>query len=257
MAIEHRFNQEFNLRGVLTMWCGFGKSSLSIATTCVVTATIVISDTSNAQQNRVYTPQQFRAVLRGLSYKVKVSNQPLTDAETKKAITEFQTGYKLKPADGIAGLKTQNFAANIVKILQANLNVVMKPNPPLPRDQFYGTRTEAVVKEFQKKYQLPETGIADLALRQKLNEEAKNILGNNPASTITTPAKPSRRKPTKVTPTPTPAVTETPTPEVTETPTPAVTETPTPAVTETPTPEVTETPTPKPTVTPRKPAQKK
>ncbi len=229
------------------MWCGFGKSSLSIATACVVTATIVISDTANAQQKRVYTPQQFRAVLRGLSYQVKVSNQPLTDAETKKAITEFQTGYKLKPADGVAGLKTQNFAANIVKILQANLNVVMKPNPPLPRDQFYGTRTESVIKEFQKKYQLPETGIADLALRQKLNEEAKNILGNNPASTIITPAKPSRRKPTKVTPTP--AVTETPTPEVTETPTPEVTETPTP--------EVTETPTPKPTVTPRKPAQKK
>ncbi|NJL63525.1 MAG: peptidoglycan-binding protein [Methylacidiphilales bacterium] len=234
------------------MWCGFGKSSLSIATACVVTATIVISDTVDAQQQRVYTPQQFRAVLRGLGYQVKASNQPLTDAETKKAITEFQTGYKLKPADGIAGLKTQNFAANIVRILQANLNVVMKPNPPLPRDQFYGTRTEAVVREFQKKFQLQETGIADLALRQKLNEEAKNILGNNPAST-TTPAKPSRRKPARVTPTPKATPTETPTPGATETPTPEVTGTPTPEATGTPTPEATGTPTP----TPRKAVPKK
>ncbi len=230
------------------MWCGFGKSSLSIATACVVTATIVISDTANAQKQRVYTPQQFRAVLGGLGYKVKASNQPLTDVETKKAITEFQTGYKLKPVDGVAGLKTQNFAANIVRILQANLNVVMKPNPPLPRDQFYGTRTEAVVKEFQKKFQLQETGIADLALRQKLNEEAKNVLGNNPTSTTTTPAKPSRRKPTRVTPTPKATPTETPEVTPTETPTPEATGTPEVTPTETPTPEVTGTPTP----TPRK-----
>ncbi|MEA5571290.1 peptidoglycan-binding domain-containing protein [Calothrix sp. UHCC 0171] len=219
------------------MWCRLGKSSLSIATVCVVTATIVISNTVDAQQQeRVYSPQQFRAVLRGLGYQVKVSNAALTDAETKKAITEFQTGYKLKPVDGIAGSKTQNFAANIVRILQANLNVVIKPNPPLPRDQFYGNRTETAVKEFQKKFQLEETGIADLALRQKLDQEAKNILGKQPAPT-TTPAKPTRKKPAKPTPTPTPTATETPTEKPTPTPTPTATETPTEKPTPTPTPE--------------------
>jgi peptidoglycan hydrolase-like protein with peptidoglycan-binding domain len=230
------------------MWCGFGKSSLSIATACVVTASIVIADTADAQKQRVYTPQQFRSVLRGLGYKVKVSNQPLTDAETKKAITEFQTGYRLKPADGVAGLKTQNFAANIVRILQANLNVVIKPKAPLPRDQFYGARTEAMIKEFQKKYQLKETGIADLALRQKLDQEAKNVLGN-PASTTTTPAKPSRKKPTKVAPTPN----VTPTPEVTGTPEVTPTTPTTPTLEATPT----TTPTPKATPTSTKPVPKK
>ncbi len=133
------------------MWCGFGKSSATFAATCLLTASIVIADTGFAAPQGTYTPQQFRAVLRGLGYTVKVTNTPLTDEETKKAIREFQTGYRLKPVDGIAGPQTQAYAANIVKILQGNLNAVVKPNPPLPRDQFYGPQTEAVVKEYQKK----------------------------------------------------------------------------------------------------------
>ncbi|MBF2065705.1 MAG: peptidoglycan-binding protein [Calothrix sp. C42_A2020_038] len=227
------------------MWCGIGKSSFSIATACLVTATVVISNTANAVRQRDYTPQQFRSVLRGLGYNVKVSSEPLTNADAKKAIQEFQTGYRLKPVDGLAGPKTQDFAAEIIQILQANLNLVMKPNPPLPRSQYYTPRTEAVVRSFQKKFQLEETGIADLALRQKLDAEAKSILGGNEST------------PTE-TPTPEATPTETPTPEVTptETPTPEATptETPTPEATptETPTPEA----TPTPTVTPRTPAPK-
>ena len=154
------------------MWCGFEKSSVTIAAICMVTASVTISDTVFAASQVNYTPQQFRSVLRGLGYKVKVTNTPLTDDETKKAIQAFQKGYKLT-ADGIAGEKTQNLAGHIIQILQANVNVVLKPKSPLPRDQFYGPQTEAAVKEFQRKFQLKETGIADLTLRHKLNEEAK------------------------------------------------------------------------------------
>ncbi|MEH2419413.1 MAG: peptidoglycan-binding protein [Nostoc sp.] len=190
------------------MWCGFGKSSATFAVTCLVTASLVIADTGFAASQKSYTPQQFRAVLRGLGYNVKVTNSALRDEETKKAIREFQTGYKLKPVDGIAGPKTQDFAANIVQILHRNLNAVLKPNPPLPRDHFYGSRTEEVVKEYQKKYQLQETGIANLALRQKLNEEAKTVFSQPAATPTTTPttkptAKPTTKPTAKPTSTPT------------------------------------------------------
>jgi peptidoglycan hydrolase-like protein with peptidoglycan-binding domain len=227
------------------MWCEFGKSSITIATACVIATSIIVADTTFAAQR--YTPQQFRSVLRGLGYDVKVSDAPLTDKATRNAILAFQKGYKIQPADGIAGAKTQDFAARIVDILQGNLNLVVKPNPPLPRNQYYGPRTEAAVRQYQKKLGVKETGIADLALRQKLDQEARNILNKTSPEPTATP-----------TPTPTPRVTPTPTPtprvtpKTTPTPTPEAspTETPTPEAspTETPTPEAspTETPTPKP-----------
>jgi peptidoglycan hydrolase-like protein with peptidoglycan-binding domain len=213
------------------MWCGFGKSSIPVAVVCLITASVVISDTASAARQRNYSPQQFRAVLRGLGYSVDLTNTPLTDAKTKKAIREFQTGYKLTPADGIAGPKTQDFAANIIQILQANLNAVLKPKTPLPRDQFYGTQTEATVKEAQKRFQLQETGIADLAFRQRLNEEAK-----------TTGGQPSTQ--------PSPAPTSTPTPTATPTTRPTTTPTTRPTTRPTTTPRTRTTPTPTPTLTP-------
>ncbi|MBD2455481.1 peptidoglycan-binding protein [Nostoc sp. FACHB-87] len=214
------------------MWCGFNKSSAIIAATCLVSASVIISDSSFAARQRNYTPQEFRAVLHGLGYKVKVSNTPLTDEETKKAIRDFQKGYKLG-VDGIAGPKTQDFAANIVQILQANLNVVLKPNPPLPRDQFFGPRTEQLIKEYQKKNQLSETGIADLALRQKLDAAAKEVIGKpKPQPTAKPTAKPTVQPNT--TSTPTPAASPTPIPTLTPTEIPKPTATP--AVSPTPTP---------------------
>ncbi len=224
------------------MWCGFGKSSATVAAVCFVTVSTLISDTAFAVRN--YTPKQFRTVLQGLGYKVNVSNSPLTDAETKAAIKAFQKGYKLKPVDGIAGPKTEDFAANIIEILQANLNLVLKPKTPLPRNQYYGSQTEAAVKEYQKKNQLQETGIADLALRQKLDQEAENLI-TNPAST---PTKKPSRKP-KASPTATPTAS----PEATSTPTasPEATSTPTESPTATPTPTSTSKPRTKPTAKPK------
>ncbi|MBW4634379.1 MAG: peptidoglycan-binding protein [Iphinoe sp. HA4291-MV1] len=235
------------------MWCGFGKSSVTVATACLITASVVISDIAFAA--RTYTPQQFRAVLRGLGYNVKVSNAPLTAADTKKAIQAFQKGYKLQPADGIAGPKTQDFAARIVEILQANLNLVAKPNPRLPRNQYYGTQTEAAVRQYQKKLGLQETGIADLAFRQRLNQEAQEIL-KKPTSAPTTQPSPEpttspTAKPTR-TPTSTPRTTPTAKPTITPTSTPEVLPTATPTSTPEALPTVTPTSTPEtlPTVAP-------
>jgi peptidoglycan hydrolase-like protein with peptidoglycan-binding domain len=232
------------------MWCGFRRSGITVALACLVTSGVVISDTASAVRKNNYNPQQFRAVLRGLGYKVEVKNTPLTDEETKKAIKEFQTGYKLKPADGIAGPKTQDFAANIIQILQKNLNVVLKLKTPLPRNQYYGSQTEEAVKAFQKQFELKETGIADLALRQKANEEAKKILGGKPSAEPTPQSTPSPGKKPRRKPSSTPVPTATPTLEATPTPT----ATSTPEIT--PTPEATSTPEITPTKRPLLPNKK-
>ncbi|BAY28472.1 peptidoglycan-binding domain 1 [Nostoc carneum NIES-2107] len=233
------------------MWCGFGKSSVTIATACLITASVVSASTSFAARQRNYTPQQFRAVLHGLGYKITVNNSPLTDNEAKQAIREFQKGYKLG-VDGIAGPKTQDWAAQIIQILQANLNAVVKPKTPLPRDQFYGPQTEAAVKEAQKKLQLQETGIADLAFRQKLNTEAKNAIGKPaPSPTATPTSSPTATPTSSPTATPTSSPTATPTSSPTATPTSSPTATPTSSPTATPTSSPTATPTATPTTSPK------
>ena len=224
------------------MWCEFSNKSISVATACLIAGGVAVSSTVIAARQRNYTPREFRSVLYGLGYNVRVSNEPMTDAQTRKAIREFQQGYKIG-VDGIAGPNTQNLAAEIVRSLKNNLNLVANPNPKLPLNQFYGPRTQDVVKEYQQNLQVEQTGIADLALRQRLNQQAKQ----DPATPEVTPSPTATPEvtPTPVIPSPTPTPEETP--EVT--PIPEATPLPTPSPTATP--EVTPTPVlPEPTPIP-------
>ncbi|MGF1677536.1 MAG: peptidoglycan-binding domain-containing protein, partial [Rivularia sp. (in: cyanobacteria)] len=108
------------------MWCEFSNKSISVVTVCLIAGSVAVSSTVMAARQRNYTPREFRSVLYGLGYNVAVSDAPLTDAQTTKAIREFQQGYKLG-VDGIAGPKTQDFAAEIVRSLKYNLNLVTNP----------------------------------------------------------------------------------------------------------------------------------
>jgi len=224
------------------MWNRFNQPIAIVASAFVAASSLAMSDTAMAARQRNYTPIEMRSVLRGLGYNVVVKNGPLTDAATKKAIRDFQTHYDLS-ADGTAGPRTQDLAATIMGILQANLNLVVKPNPLLSRNQFYGPQTEAAVKLYQQKSQLQQTGIANLALRQKLDKEAEQLVSQ---------PTPKPRKSTTPTPRATPTPTSTPTPRATPTPTSTPTPTPTSTPTSTPTPTPTSTPeaTPSPTATP-------
>lgn len=242
------------------MWCEFSNKNISIAAACIIVSGATISSTVFAARQRNYTPREFRSVLYGLGYNVKVSDAPMTDAETKKAIREFQRGYKIG-VDGIAGPNTQDLAAEIVKNLKNNLNLVANPEPELTINQFYGPRTQEAVKKYQGQIEVQETGIADLALRQKLNQQAKEepeepTPAATPGATPTPDPTPSPTAtpevtPTPVIPTPTPTPTPIESPEINPTPTPEATPTPSPTATPevTPTPVI-PTPTPTPTESP-------
>lgn len=124
-----------------------------------------------------YTNAQFRSILNGLGHRTKVwseagdfplsyDDSPLTDARTQEAIQKFQQEYKLD-VDGIAGPKTMAMAEKEMRILQGELNQVVKAG--LPSNQpFYGPLTVAAVKHFQSQIRLQPDGIASYQVRKKL-----------------------------------------------------------------------------------------
>lgn len=222
------------------MWNRYGMAITAIS--LGVTASLVSYEFAQAARIRNYTPREMRAALSGFGYNVTLGDAPLTDKATMDAIRQFQKGYKIT-VDGIAGPQTQDLMADLVMILQANLNLVVRPNPPLPRTQYYGAATEAVVKQYQQQAGLPVTGTATLEVRQKLDDEATRILNNQSTPTP---------RPRSV-PTPTPSPTPTPTPTPSPTPSPTASPKPTPRAVPTPSPTITPRalPTPSPTAVPR------
>jgi hypothetical protein len=101
-----------------------------------LTASLVSYEVAYAARARTI-PQRVASCLEWLWIQ-RSSGDTLTDQVTINAIREFQRGYKL-PVDGVAGGQTQDLMADLVVILQASLNLVVKPNPRLPRTQFLRT----------------------------------------------------------------------------------------------------------------------
>lgn len=166
------------------MWCRWRPTITAV--TFGLTASLVSYEFVAAQQRYYYTPGEFRVVMRGLGYDIPETGA-LTDEATQKAIRDFQQRYGL-PADGIAGPKTQDLAAQLMRNLHGSLNLVVQPVPPLPRNQFYTELTEGAVEEFQKKFNLPVTGIANLQTRSRLDQEARQILDKQPRTPGATPS---------------------------------------------------------------------
>ena len=131
-----------------------------------------------------YTNAQFRSVLNGhgfayapepdSNFPISSNNSPLVDKITVDAIKDFQAYFKLK-VDGIAGPITMAKAEQAMRILQDNLNTVIKANIPA-NQPFYGPKTVAAVKEFERRHGYYVDGVASLAMRQKLNEMARLAL---------------------------------------------------------------------------------
>ncbi|HEY9861804.1 MAG TPA: peptidoglycan-binding protein [Candidatus Obscuribacterales bacterium] len=128
-----------------------------------------------------YTNAQFRSILNGYgfgsspepdpNFPISSYEGPLTDKLTVEAIKAFQAYFKLK-IDGIAGPITMAKAEQAMRILQDNLNRVIRAN--IPQNQpFYGPRTIAAVKEFERRYGYNVDGVANLVVRQRLNDLAR------------------------------------------------------------------------------------
>jgi peptidoglycan hydrolase-like protein with peptidoglycan-binding domain len=122
-----------------------------------------------AERSQDYTPIQWISVLNGLGYPVA-----LTDAidapNVSQAIRDFQLQNNL-PVTGTPTPASQDVAAALMRDLQQNLNRSLKPAVLLPGSQYYGTQTEALVKQFQERNRLPVTGIATLETRRRLQQE--------------------------------------------------------------------------------------
>jgi peptidoglycan hydrolase-like protein with peptidoglycan-binding domain len=228
------------------MWNRYGMTIAALG--LGLAASLVSYEVAQAARSRNYTPREFRSVLRGFGYNLTVNDTPLTDKETIAAIRQFQQGYKIQ-ADGIAGPQTQDLAAALVSILQANLNLVLKPSPALPKSQFYGALTEAAIRRYQKQAGLPDTGIATLAIRQRIDNEATRILKNQapaPSAAPTTTPQPSPSPSPSPIPQTSPSPSPSPIPQTSPSPSPSPIPQTSPSPFPSPIPQTSPSPSPSP-----------
>ncbi len=136
-----------------------------------------------------YSNAQFRSILNGLGFRNQGSNEPNFPISSdegnldtdRSAVIEFQSYFGL-PADGIVGPETQTTAQKQMYVIQYELDLVMKPEPPLrPQNSpFYGPQTAEVIAQFRRFCGFEPDGnvkndrIADLPVRRKLDELTPN-----------------------------------------------------------------------------------
>lgn len=133
-----------------------------------------------------FTNAEIRSILNGMGFKRRGINEPnfpisidnsfLGDALTVEAIKSFQTYFKLT-ADGIVGPITMAKAEEAMNVLHYELDLVMRPNPPLrPQAPLYGPQTAQAIASFRNQYGFEPNGnanddrVADLPVRRRLDE---------------------------------------------------------------------------------------
>ncbi|MBD2020390.1 peptidoglycan-binding protein [Leptolyngbya sp. FACHB-36] len=104
-----------------------------------------------------------------------VRDLPFLDFYTKAAIYQFQVDNKLA-ATGEDGPALQDKVEQSVRILQNNLKIVL--GRPLPITGRYRFETLSAVKDYQRSRRFPITGIATRPVRERLDLDARNIVGN-------------------------------------------------------------------------------
>ena len=91
---------------------------------------------------------------------------------TRAAVLAFQADYGLT-ADGSAGIATQTALRNAVVRLQAELRTF--GYAPGSADGHFGSKTGGAVKSFQLQWGMKTSGIADAAVRSRIDKEAAGL----------------------------------------------------------------------------------
>ncbi|NJL36879.1 MAG: peptidoglycan-binding protein [Leptolyngbyaceae cyanobacterium RM2_2_4] len=125
-----------------------------------------------------YSISQFKMTLHNLGYSLgpdglNGNHGNLLDLYTQSAIQEFQAHFGLLMT-GKVDQPTSECARQLIRNLQHRLNLTT--NAQLPINEFYGPRMIRAVMRFQQLHDMPMTGIAGSTVRQKLNEEVKQLL---------------------------------------------------------------------------------
>jgi peptidoglycan hydrolase-like protein with peptidoglycan-binding domain len=119
-----------------------------------------------------YGSDTFVAVLQGIGYPIE-PGASLNAYSVQTAIASIQREANL-PITGRLDAYTEAYTQSNVKLIQRQLNQTLGLN--LPSDQpFYGPLTRSGITDFQRAYNLPPTGIADLTTRRYLQQAVSRV----------------------------------------------------------------------------------
>ncbi len=147
-----------------------------------------------------FANSQIRSILNGLGFKSREANEPdfpissdnssLDNQQTVRSVMAFQKYFNLTQ-DGIVGPDTKAVAERALDVIHHELDVVIKPNPPLrPQAPLYGPQTAQAVSKFRRQYGFEPDGnpdtdqVASLPVRRKLNDLTSQQTGEMATSLV-------------------------------------------------------------------------
>ncbi|MBD2370434.1 MULTISPECIES: peptidoglycan-binding domain-containing protein [Leptolyngbya] len=122
----------------------------------------------------IYTDAQIKAILAGFGYDIN-QKAPLTDAPTRRAIRELQQIYGLSET-GLVNRATEEKLSSVMRNLRNNLKAILRSDFAIA--QYYDSATQAAIRQFQARYGLRVTGLANLETRSRLDDEARRLRRN-------------------------------------------------------------------------------
>jgi peptidoglycan hydrolase-like protein with peptidoglycan-binding domain len=119
----------------------------------------------------IYTEPQVKAILTGFGYDIN-QQAPLSDAPTQRAIREIQKIYGLSET-GQVDRATEEKLSSVMRNLRNNLKAILRSDFAIA--QYYDPATQAAVRQFQSRFGLRATGVANLETRSRIDIEARRF----------------------------------------------------------------------------------
>jgi peptidoglycan hydrolase-like protein with peptidoglycan-binding domain len=126
---------------------------------------------SSVPFGKIYTGQQVRAILIGFGYDIN-PEASLSDPAVVRSIRELQQLYGLSET-GKADQPTQEVLSKVIRNLRNNLRSILDSD--LPVASVYDSATRTAVRQFQSRFNLRVNGVANLEVRTRIDQEAKQV----------------------------------------------------------------------------------